>query len=275
MSQTFIAAAAQRMLDAMAAPSDSVLLQSDVLSSILAHLSPWQVIATERVSHGFRRAAEDNALWRRFCNIHWHVRHERYRLTPQRALAIEADARFKSWRQEFEAAARDATRVRLSAEELSQLTFDYHRKRGAMVGLRFRFCPDGLIDGPIPERLPWKLDRSRRAVTIGTREAPCPPLYASREDDWTWRLENRNVVLFEEGAFDCIGRPVARSLGEMRLLEQEAALADVSVNGAGEIVADGCLADVVAVCIEGEIFYAEGPEISSLMDGPEGNYVIC
>ena len=36
-----------------------------------------------------------------------------------------------------------------------------------------------------------------RAIVVGPEESPFPTLYASRERDWSWRLENRHLTLQE------------------------------------------------------------------------------
>ncbi len=270
MSRGFLAAVAQRTRDALTAAPDSVLEQPDLLYLIFSHLSPWHLLTVASVSRGFSRAASSDTLWKRLCLLHWQWRHARYRLTPQRAEAVEAHGQFKGWRTEFEKAARDSDRDHfVSAKELSELEFYYHRKRGAETpGQRFRFRRDGSVDGhPTAETFPWRLDRSRRAVIVGPREVPFPPLYASRESDWTWRLENRNVVLYEVGAHERLGSQCDRTLDEMTELE---GTIDDDLPMAARTVGD-----VVAVSIEGEVFYVEEADMCALgIDRAEGSFVV-
>lgn len=98
----------------------------------------------------------------------------------------------------------------LDATELASLRFVYRRKRGstrAPLSQSFSFGLDGFCDGhPMqtetstvqwPYRIAWRFSHQQHAVEMGPPDTPFPCLYASREADWSWRLENRNVILTE------------------------------------------------------------------------------
>ena len=86
---------------------------------------------------------------------------------------------------------------------------------------------------------PWH-HPCNREVVIGPAESPFPPLYPSREPDWTWRLENRHVTLREVGLLmsDC--------------------------TGAGAIVGEA--PEFLPVLVDGEVFYVHPDDLESYQE---------
>lgn len=180
------------------------VLQQDVLASIFGgHLRPCDVLSCARVCRRWLLVAQADDVWSQLCQRQRaEPRMERYRLTSERSRTIAASLGFAGWRAEFERAERDSDRDWFLPGELSACRFVYRSRLTASDhdGHRssFCFCVDGLVDGhPSGQRFPWRLDQSARSVVIGPEESPFRPLYASREPDWSWRLENNQVLLLE------------------------------------------------------------------------------
>ena len=149
-------------------------------------------------------------MWRTLCRRQRRTKHARFALTDALASHITSDGNFRGWRKEFERAARDSDRDAFLTAELSSLTFVYQRKRGDVIdnesASRFPSSLPTASRGRAStairsgERWAWRqLSYSNRAIVVGPAESPFPAIYASRELDWTWRLENRNVLLTEVG----------------------------------------------------------------------------
>lgn len=208
----------------MTTQEHAIFEDEDVVLWMMSWLTPAETCRIAAVCRMFSVVACHDRLWRYHC---WGQRarhHPRFVLVQDpidrmhdvgdlvRAGVLATEDDFEGWKHEYLRAERDGSRDHFEdAAELCSLRFVYRRKRGpdrrALVD-HFCFGPDGACDNhpmnveaisPVhfPFRFEWRFSHSSRAVEMGSADEPFPVLYASREADWSWRLENRNVLLTE------------------------------------------------------------------------------
>ena len=135
----------------------------------------------------------------------------------------------------------------------------------------FVFGADGVVGGhPTGEPFQWMEQCNARSVVIGPPEAPFPPLYASRAADWSWRLENRNVLLIELGG----GREGGEGGGGEGDGEGggggeggHEAWHEASAGDESDL--DHDLDDLMAVMVDGEVYYLPREEAAAAADALE------
>ena len=275
MSSSFLTAVEARVLEQDDSPS-RVLEQDEIVAIILTHCAldavgvdwfcPTTLLTAACVCKRWAHLGHaDEHLWKQCCWWQRRYKHPRFFLSAEEARRIECEEHFRGWRAEFQRAARDSDRDYLhGADELSLLRFSYERQQVRTLPdgnpEPFHFHPDGVLGHPAGVRWEWRLAQSARSVVIGPAESPFPPLYASREPDWTWRLESRNVLLTETGRRHEPFRPPEPSTPHASQLAplQLARPREGGSAGAGSAVDHSDdLDDLVAVMVDGEIFYLD------------------
>ena len=245
MSESFLAAVRARARDGGGedAPGD---FSADTLLLVFSHLSPADAARAAATCSAWADTARAEVLWRAFAIQALgaagpaHAQHHapRDRLLNVRDLVdrgyIASEAHFFGWQSEYRRIAADSARDHFtSREELCGRTFVYRRKRGDDRGIAsscFRFRSDGGVDGhpllmpPVEAgdlRLTWFFvtepelnlpdhpdgNCKCNAVIITAYGEPSVLLHASREPDWSWRLENKNVILTETPSSSVLPEP--------------------------------------------------------------------
>ena len=241
-------------------------LPVELLHHIFCCVPPQLLPST--VCRRWAACAKSEELWREHCHTHRKDKHDRFALTPELECTIAGEPSFSGWRKEFERAERDSDRDQFLPGELSSLCFQFTLKSNGQITSGFSFEDSGLVSGhPSGHAFPWAFDLNKRAIVIGEHYSPFPTLFASRESNWTWRLENRNVVLTELESRDHVRDHGGHAALEVQTVPatSEAAIPSLDVPGAarGEghaVDHNSDLDDIVAVLVGGEVFYLSAEE---------------
>jgi hypothetical protein len=141
-------------------------LPTDLCERVFEHLDAGALVRAGRVSRAWHSASESDALWRRMCARLWVTKV----YVPERFTCPGANPAHRTARERYTASLADAKRVRITRDEVCELTWFFRFKSSAGrwwtlndtywqgFGARsLRFLPDGRIsrNGSSGDGLTW------------------------------------------------------------------------------------------------------------------------
>ncbi|KAK9806004.1 hypothetical protein WJX73_003769 [Symbiochloris irregularis] len=185
---------------------EEVIRNTDLLQEICKHLGPKDLQVCSRVSHAFRQAAVQNAIWEPLCEALWSDK----KCVPAR------DRTELSARQRYRLSLLQAKDIEISSAELCSLTWLFRFKRSA-GDYWVSMDPFWTREGPLCKRTftengeytavqpdPFTHDFAFRWRFAKTKQGKkghyikvnnFPSLVLSRTKNWGWRMENEWVVM--------------------------------------------------------------------------------
>mmetsp|Transcript_15798 Transcript_15798/g.47931 ORF Transcript_15798/g.47931 Transcript_15798/m.47931 type:complete len:336 (+) Transcript_15798:161-1168(+) len=206
-------AAAEEAAMVNAQLSGAIFENEGVLMQILSFCDVPTLGTCACVCRQWSESVEGDLLWLPLCRAQRADKAERFRINDDetgeaRRACIRSSESFRGWRAEYRAAEERARRDRLNENELPAFRFTFTFKRKTLSfsdsptsTSTLCFSLDGKTLGhPSGIRFPWRLTDGGRAVVVGPPEETFLTFKVSRLPDWSWKLENTNILLLEQGS---------------------------------------------------------------------------
>jgi hypothetical protein len=248
---------------ALALLHGAVLENDGLLFQVLSSCDAPTLSTCGRVCRQWSECAASDSLWLPLCHLQRADKATRFRIGDDdagqwRREKIRGTASFRGWWAEYLDAQEKARRICLSEDELTSLTFSFTFKRGLRsyavhpASQSLCFAPDGKLSGhPSGLRFPWRLTEGGLALDIGPEDAPFPKASVKRMADWSWRVENENVLLREVG---CV-------TGESGGAADHSAWGVGGISSGGDHPSDSGFA---AVMVDGDVFYVQAGDAQAI-----------
>eukprot|EP00930_Biecheleria_cincta_P059045 TRINITY_DN44814_c0_g1_i1.p1 TRINITY_DN44814_c0_g1~~TRINITY_DN44814_c0_g1_i1.p1 ORF type:complete len:260 (+),score=36.44 TRINITY_DN44814_c0_g1_i1:75-854(+) len=181
-------------------PLNAVLQQDDLFICVLSFLDVGSIAQTSQACSQCSTGASADVLWLDLCRRHWASKTAQYHLTDDRQAHLSS--RSCNWKDHYKEHEEDGKRARITAEELSSLTFDFTFRIAPNIrrSCEFQFREDGHVYGhPQGFAYAWKILSDGGRIALG----PFPVADVHRRDDWGWVVCNVNIVCcsMEPGQF--------------------------------------------------------------------------